>query len=59
MPTNSLQRHRNRLGSCSIRAGLAPPSWEPVWADFTDEYYLRHRPEEIAWHTRVPGGVGR
>ena len=34
-------------------AGLAAQSWEPVWTDFTDEYYLRHRPEEIAWHTRV------
>ena len=33
--------------------GLGPPDWKPVWKNFTDEYYLRHRPEEIAWHTRV------
>ena len=33
--------------------GLGPPDWKPVWKHFTDEYYLRHRPEEIAWHTRV------
>ncbi len=35
------------------KAGLSAQSLEPVWTDFTDEYYLRHRPEEIAWHTRV------
>ena len=34
-------------------AGLGPSDWKPVWKLFTDEYYLRHRPEEIAWHTRV------
>ncbi len=33
--------------------GLGPPDWKPVWKPFTDEYFLRHRPEEIAWHTRV------
>ena len=33
--------------------GLGRPDWKPVWKHFTDEYYLRHRPEEIAWHTRV------
>lgn len=32
---------------------LGPPEWKPVWKPFTDEYFLRHRPEEIAWHTRV------
>ncbi|HEY8521789.1 MAG TPA: [protein-PII] uridylyltransferase [Gammaproteobacteria bacterium] len=24
-----------------------------VWQHFGEEYFLRHRPEEIAWHTRV------
>ena len=33
--------------------GFEPPDWKPVWRNFTDEYFLRHRPEEIAWHTRV------
>ncbi len=33
--------------------GLGSPDWKPVWKNFTDEYFLRHRPEEIAWHTRV------
>ena len=32
---------------------LKPETWNPIWSGFTDEYYLRHRPEEIAWHTRV------
>ena len=33
--------------------GFEPPDWKPVWKSFTDEYFLRHRSEEIAWHTRV------
>jgi [protein-PII] uridylyltransferase len=31
--------------------GLTLELWAPIWANFTDEYYLRHKPEEIAWHT--------
>tara|TARA_B100000029_G_scaffold513217_1_gene612059 strand:+ start:848 stop:3523 length:2676 start_codon:yes stop_codon:yes gene_type:complete len=27
--------------------------WKSVWKNFTDEYYLRHKPAEIAWHTMV------
>lgn len=35
------------------QAGLEPQRWQDIWSSFTEEYYLRHRPEEIAWHTRV------
>ena len=34
-------------------AGLARDSYQSIWSGFTEEYFLRHRPEEIAWHTRV------
>ncbi|HAI97032.1 MAG TPA: [protein-PII] uridylyltransferase [Methylococcaceae bacterium] len=33
--------------------GVKPKSWKPVWDNFTNEYYLRHKPEEIAWHTGI------
>ena len=33
--------------------GLERTSYQTIWAGFTEEYFLRHRPEEIAWHTRV------
>ncbi len=36
-----------------LQAGLAPDRWQSIWSSFTEEYFLRHRPEEIAWHTRV------
>jgi [protein-PII] uridylyltransferase len=36
-----------------LQNGLARPSYQAIWAGFTEEYFLRHRPEEIAWHTRV------
>ncbi len=35
------------------QAGLAPETWQQIWASYTEEYFLRHRPEEIAWHTQV------
>ena len=38
--------------------GLTLKSWEPIWASFTDEYYLRHKPEEIAWHTLMLAETG-
>ena len=33
--------------------GLEPSGFAHIWSSFTEEYFLRHRPEEIAWHTRV------
>jgi [protein-PII] uridylyltransferase len=35
------------------QSGLEAERWARVWSTFTEEYLLRHRPEEIAWHTRV------
>jgi [protein-PII] uridylyltransferase len=35
------------------QSGLGRMAYELIWAGFTEEYFLRHRPEEIAWHTRV------
>ncbi len=35
------------------QAGLPPDRWQKIWSNFTEEYFLRQRPEEIAWHTRV------
>lgn len=44
------------------RAGSNAAKVEEVWRRFTDAYFLRHTPEEIAWHTqllaeREPGDV--
>jgi [protein-PII] uridylyltransferase len=32
---------------------VARRHWQPIWDEFSDEYFLRHRAEEIAWHTEV------
>jgi len=40
-------RARERL------AALPAARIEPVWQRFTDAYFMRHTPEEIAWHTRL------
>ena len=44
------QTHAQQL---LTQSNLSEESWTPIWSSFTDEYYLRHRPEEVAWHTRV------
>jgi [protein-PII] uridylyltransferase len=41
------------LGSRGIRAARA----REVWSGFAGEYFLRHTPEEIAWHIRVLAGL--
>ena len=35
------------------QSGIAEDAWDSIWSSFTDEHFLRHRPEEIVWHTRV------
>jgi len=30
--------------------------WQRVWQEFSPEYYLRHKPVEIAWHTQMLAG---
>ena len=35
------------------QAGVDAKRYQPVWSTFSEEYFLRHRPEEIAWHSRV------
>ena len=44
------QTHAQQL---LTQSNLSEESWTPIWSSFTDEYYLRPRPEEVAWHTRV------
>jgi [protein-PII] uridylyltransferase len=44
------------------QSGLPRERWQHIWQSFTEEYFLRHRPEEIAWHTRIvesgnPGAI--
>ena len=36
-----------------LERGLHPDLWQDIWSHFSEEYYLRHRPEEIAWHIGV------
>ena len=41
------------LASRGLRAERA----REVWSGFASEYFLRHTPEEIAWHIRVLAGL--
>jgi [protein-PII] uridylyltransferase len=48
-----IQGRQTQAERSLLQAGLPRERWQNIWSSFTEEYYLRHRPEEIAWHTRV------
>ncbi|HVS23531.1 MAG TPA: [protein-PII] uridylyltransferase [Gammaproteobacteria bacterium] len=48
-----IQGRQTQAERSLLHAGLARERWQLIWSSFTEEYFLRHRPEEIAWHTRV------
>jgi [protein-PII] uridylyltransferase len=36
-----------------VQSGTDPALCDRVWSSFTDTYFLRHTPQEIAWHTTL------
>ncbi len=36
-----------------VQQGVAVAAFERLWASFTDTYFLRHTPQEVAWHTAL------
>ncbi|MDE2088903.1 MAG: [protein-PII] uridylyltransferase [Gammaproteobacteria bacterium] len=36
--------------------GMDDAAIDTVWGDFSDEYFLRHNAEEVAWHTQAIAG---
>jgi [protein-PII] uridylyltransferase len=48
-----IQGRQSQAEQLLAQSGFAPDRWRHIWSTFTEEYFLRHRPEEIAWHTRV------
>jgi [protein-PII] uridylyltransferase len=38
--------------------GMPEPQRLAIWEAFTDDYFLRYRSEEIAWHSRILAGAG-
>ncbi|MEM8982246.1 MAG: [protein-PII] uridylyltransferase [Pseudomonadota bacterium] len=44
---------RQHAIKATSRTGVNDTARDPVWSILTDEHFLRYRPEEIAWQTRV------
>ncbi|MGH8166711.1 MAG: [protein-PII] uridylyltransferase, partial [Woeseiaceae bacterium] len=40
------------------QSGMGESQRLEVWGAFTEDYFLRYRSEEIAWHTRILAGAG-
>lgn len=48
-----IEERRNDAGAQLAASGLSPARVESLWAALGDDYFLRCRPEEISWHTRL------
>jgi [protein-PII] uridylyltransferase len=44
---------KQRASDLLREAGVQANRWQAVWNALSDEYFLRHRAEEVAWHTQV------
>jgi [protein-PII] uridylyltransferase len=40
------------------QSGMPEAQRQEIWRAFTDDYFLRYRSEEIAWHTMILAGAG-
>lgn len=43
---------QTRARELLVASGFDPARIEAIWRHFTDAYFIRHTPDEIAWHTR-------
>jgi [protein-PII] uridylyltransferase len=48
-----IAENRERTKELLLESGLDSECVARIWADFPDESFLRYRPEQIAWQTRV------
>jgi [protein-PII] uridylyltransferase len=44
---------KQRAADILSQAGITASRWQKIWSDLSDEYFLRHRAHEVAWHTEV------
>jgi [protein-PII] uridylyltransferase len=47
------QEHQAQARELLAATGVTNTAVDGVWAMLSDAYFLRHTPQEIAWHTRV------
>jgi [protein-PII] uridylyltransferase len=47
------QEHQTQARELLAAIGVADAAVDAVWTMLADDYFLRHTPQEIAWHTRV------
>lgn len=47
-----IHAHQSHAMALLLSAGFTVTEIERLWGRFTADYFLRHRPEQIAWHTQ-------
>ncbi|MEO8331463.1 MAG: [protein-PII] uridylyltransferase [Gallionella sp.] len=50
---DQLGKIRNESATALNLYALSPDSYQLLWAQLDDSYFLDHEPHEIAWHTRL------
>jgi [protein-PII] uridylyltransferase len=51
--TNLLENIRTQAATTLNLYAMAPESYQLLWAQLDDSYFLDHEAQEIAWHTRL------
>ncbi|KFZ29589.1 protein-PII uridylyltransferase [Pseudidiomarina atlantica] len=47
-----IHQHQSHAMGLLLSAGYSAQQVQETWARFTADYFLRHQPEQIAWHTQ-------
>jgi [protein-PII] uridylyltransferase len=48
-----IAENKERAAEILSESPIASNRWRSIWNELNDEYFLRHRAEEVAWHTEV------
>ena len=52
MQDEFIEATRTEARQLLLDAGVADTDIEAIWSNLDDDYFLRHSPQDIAWHTR-------
>jgi [protein-PII] uridylyltransferase len=48
-----IAENKERAAEILSESAIASNRWRSIWNELNDEYFLRHRAEEVVWHTEV------
>lgn len=47
-----INKHKDKARALLRNFKCTPEKYEPLWAQFPDDYFIRFKPTQVAWHTQ-------